>query len=82
MLKVSLNFRELIIIHEESIYAFRPTSNISTWSEFQYVSMDTSLDQQYENSYYIFCRKYSQNWRYCHRADIYKKRLFFLFLSE
>jgi len=39
--------------------------------------MDTSLDQQYENSNYISCRKYNQNWRYLHQVYIYSRRLFF-----
>jgi len=78
-LKSSLSLKKLIIIHKESIYTFRPTSNTSTWPAFQYVSMETSRDQQYENSYYISCRKYNQNWRYCQHADIYSRRLFFGF---
>ena len=38
--------------------------------------MDTALDQQYENSYYISGGKYNKNWRYSHNADIYIRRLF------
>jgi len=72
-------FEIVIIVRRPSIFNLPPFSNTSTWPEFQYVSMDTSLDQQYKNSYYISCRKYSHNWRYCQHADIYNRRLFFGF---
>jgi hypothetical protein len=68
-----------LIVQPTSKFNLPPSSNNSTWPAFQYVSMDTSLDQQYENCCYISCRKYNQNWRYCHRADIYNRRFFFGF---
>jgi len=33
------------------IFNFPPSSNTSTLPVFQYVSMETFLDEQYENSY-------------------------------
>jgi uncharacterized protein YecT (DUF1311 family) len=57
-----------------------PSSDTSTCAAFEYVSMDTSLNQQYDKSYYISGRKHNQNWRYCHHADIYSKRVIFVFL--
>jgi len=33
------------------IFNFPPPSNTSKWPAFQFVSMGTSLDEQYENSY-------------------------------
>ena len=72
----------LLIVHQLSFFIITSFSNTSTWPLFQYVSMETSLDQQYENSYYISCRKYSQNWRYCHLADIYIRWLFLGFFWD
>jgi len=69
----------VIIVQQPPIFILPPFSNTSTWPEFHYVSMDTSLDQQYENSCYISCRKYSQDWCYGHHADIYSWRFFFGF---
>ena len=70
----------MLIVQQPSIFLLLPSSNTSTWPAFQYVSMGTSLDQQYENSYYISSRKYSHNWRHCHHADIYNRGFFFGFL--
>jgi len=44
---------QLLIVQQPSVFILPPSSNTSTWPPFQYVSMYTSLDQQYENSYYI-----------------------------
>jgi hypothetical protein len=70
----------VVIVQQPSKFLLLPSSNTSTWPPFQYVSMDTSLDQQYENSYHISSRKYSHNWRYCHHANIYNRGFFFGFL--
>jgi hypothetical protein len=64
-------------VSRTATFNFHFAANI--WPFFQYVSMGTSLDQQYENSYYISCRKYSQDWRYCQQGDISFRWLFFGF---
>jgi hypothetical protein len=72
-------FETVIIVQKPSIVILPPSSKTSTWTVLKYVSMEISLDQQYENSYHISSRKYNQNWRYSHQADIYSRWLFFGF---
>jgi hypothetical protein len=72
--------RQILIYQEPLILILRTHLGIFSWPGFEYVSMDTFFNQEYEKSYYISSRKHKKNWCYCHHADIYSRWLFFRYL--
>ena len=52
--------------HADSLFVIVWSSDNSTWTGPEYVSMDKLLNQKYQKAYYISSSKQHQNRRNCH----------------